>query len=184
MEGPRCNTYAHVDVSFVDKHYRSPISRRVEIAGATHLDSRGLSTMTKVAASFIGHAIEIGLPTISWFRDLTCDIGSLPEYTREVTTLLSPTYALIRQLVEMLPLEPEEPIGIKIDEIAGLGDKLETFDVALRVLAELISQLDITTLIMIDGQQWLDDVSTSQYVNDLLGVLQRSVTQHCHESSG
>lgn len=154
------------------------------IAGATHLDSRGLSTMTKLAASFMGHAIEIGLPTISWFCDLKGVVESPPESTREVTALLSLTYALIRQLIEMLPLKPKEPIGIKIEEIAGLGDNLETFDVALRVLAELISQLDMTTFIVIDGLQWLDDVSTSQYVNDLLGVLQRSVTQNCHESSG
>lgn len=159
------------------------------MAGSTSLDHHGLSTMAKVAASFVGHAIDIGLPTISWFCGLSRDVKENTGLTREATALISMTYALIRQLIEILPLRLGVPLGVSTDDLVNLGktgmtsETLSMFETALSSLAQLISQIDVTTFIVIDGIQWLDDVSTSPYLNELIKVLVRAAADN-HQARG
>ena len=46
-----------------------------------------------------------------------------------------------------------------------------TAEIAVRLLKELVKHVDSMLLIVIDGLQWLDGVSTSHCLNDLLLAL-------------
>ena len=142
------------------------------IAGPQSRDHQGLSTTTKVAASFVNHATEIGLPLISWFCAPPSGSTENAGMTREWSALVSLLYALIRQLIELLPLKPKAPIDVDIATLESLnGCSTATIDATNLVLKDLLAQLDTTLFIVIDGLEWLDDTSTHRPLTSTLQTL-------------
>jgi hypothetical protein len=141
------------------------------LAGPNVVDPHGFGTMTKIAANFISHATEVNIPVISWFCELPADSSKIVQPTGEERSLIALTYALIRQLIELLPSAPSEPINVDIDDIVMLEGTLKTMDVALVLLKDLVEQVDSMLFTVLDGLQWLDDQHTSPYLGDLILTL-------------
>lgn len=141
------------------------------VAGPTRRDHQGLSTTSKVAASLVEQGDTIGIPIISWFCALASDLDEDDGTTKEARALISLVYALIRQLIELLPLKPQAPVQMEIGAFESLDGTLSTIDAALQLLETAIEQMDSMLLIVIDGFQCLDDASTSHYLDKMVEIL-------------
>ena len=86
--------------------------------------------------------------------------------------LISLTYALIRQLVELIPPGMNEhPDSLNRRSFERLDGCSETMDDALDVLGQLLDQSPPVLLCIIDGLQKLDDRETRQHLKLLLETL-------------
>ena len=145
------------------------------IAGSRLLDQHGMGNATKVAINFINHAEEIGLPVISWFCQPPVRGQTYEEAAVEASSLVSLVYALVRQLIELLPLKPRKPIGVSIIDLESLDGTFETIGTAIQLLGALIRQIDFVVFIVIDGLQWLDDIGTMKPLSELIATLTKDV---------
>ncbi|KAM0721354.1 hypothetical protein Q7P37_002278 [Cladosporium fusiforme] len=191
MRASERNTFLHFDRDQVhlsvkgsaDATCSSKISNRLRdfvedaeatflaVAGPRLLDNQGISPTTMIAASFVKHAKVTGIPIISWFCDLTDGSVEHNNDTKEAHALVSLVYALIRQLIDMFPLKPDEPIGVDIGAFERLDGALASMDSALKLLKHAIEQIDFMLFIVIDGLESLDDASTWQYLETLITTL-------------
>lgn len=108
---------------------------------------------------------------VSWFCELREVSSTRSGVSPETKALLSLLYALIRQLIELLPLKPKDPINVDMNEIRSLDGSTSNIDAAMRLLQDLIMQMDAPLFIVVDGLQWLDDVSTNSYLLELVKTL-------------
>lgn len=145
------------------------------IATSRLLDQNGMGNATKIAINFVNHAEEIGLPVISWFCQPPGRAQAHEEDAVGVEPLVSLVYALIRQLIELLPLQPKSPIDVSITDLESLDGNFSTIGTAIQLLGALIRQIDFVIFIVIDGLQWLDDIDTSKPLSQLITVLKYGV---------
>jgi hypothetical protein len=145
--------------------------RCLAIAGSTLLDREGVSTMTKVASSFVDHTDDIGFPVISWFCSQPAVDLDHNATSSEMGAMISLIYTLVRQLIELLPLKPPKPLAVDIDGLRTLDGSPTSIDTALFLLRDLVRNVDFPLFIVVDGLQWLDDVSTSAHLDGLVAAL-------------
>lgn len=145
--------------------------RLCAIAGSHKPDHQGMSIMTKVAGSFIAHAESLDLPVVSWFCRLHEPFDEQSGISVQEKALISLLYALLRQLIEILPLVPKCPIDIDAADFEKLDGTVATTEIALRLLQQLLDQVDSPLFIVVDGLQWLDDVSTDTWLKGLVETL-------------
>lgn len=157
--------------------------RILAIAGPKSLDHQGNSTTTKVAENFVNHTTEIGLPVVSWFCQLPSDHVGLDNMTREWSAFVSLVYALIRQLIELLPLKPRAPISVNLDNLETLDDTTASIDAAIVLLRDLLAQMDSTLFIVVDGLEWLEDTTTAQHLRNFVRALVEAST-NTHQVPG
>nr|OQO28392.1 hypothetical protein B0A51_04885 [Rachicladosporium sp. CCFEE 5018] len=127
------------------------------IAGPTHLDQEGMSTTTKVAVSFVDFAEKTRLPVVSYFCKLPEGTERRSGMGREVQELVSLVYSLIRQLIQCLPLRPQDPINLSIADLEELDGTDGSLTLALDVVRDLMAEIDTILFVVIDGLQWVDD---------------------------
>ena len=83
-------------------------------------------------------------------------------------------YALIRQLVELLPTLPQHDLGIDLREFEALNGTGRTIKNAQDLLAQILEAVMARLpclFIVIDDMRWLDDRSTDKLLKRLIGVL-------------
>lgn len=130
------------------------------------------NTVTMMAATVIALAEKTKLPVISYF----CELRRGEKLrdgndTMEAQAMLSLIYALIRQLIELLPPLLDTSIDLSERRFKALDGSLGTWSQATSILADLGGLMPGPVLCIIDGLHWLTDRGTDNYLSDLLKIL-------------
>ncbi|KAI9688410.1 MAG: hypothetical protein M1822_001359 [Bathelium mastoideum] len=131
-------------------------SSRLYISGPSQASPMPPSSI--VAAEYVSSAVQLGLPTISYFCCLEDRDSRRLGMTSEAQELIALTYSLIRQLLELIPPEVHT-FGPTFEEarFKGLNGTLDTYTDALSLLDDLLSLIAPFLLIVIDGLECLDE---------------------------
>ena len=126
-----------------------------------------------VASQYLDLAIQSEIPVISFFCKLPRQRRfSASHQTPESVALISLTYALIRQLIELPPSTSEDnPHSLGQQRFGLLDGSSDSLEDAFKVLGELLDLAPPMLLCVIDGFQQLDDQSTRRHLAMFLGAL-------------
>ena len=120
---------------------------------------------TLVASEYVVSANQPEIPTISYFCESPRPRTTLPNgMTAEMYGLVSLTYSLIRQLIELLPSSMSYPKNLREQRFNELRGGLDTYGDAIAMLGELLDLSPPMIFCVIDGLERLDDSSAEQYV--------------------
>lgn len=130
-------------------------------------------TLSRISGKYASLAREAGLPVVSYTCTLPHETPQESWRTRETVELIALAYALIRQLIELLPLSPSVgTVAFEEDRFKELDGTLDTWSQALELLRDLFLATDHSILvIVINGVEILDHRSTSGRLRFLLKVL-------------
>ena len=124
-----------------------------------------------LAAKYAASTAESNLPVISFFCELPRKTKSR-ESTQETEALMSLIYALIRQLINLLPSRFRHRECFDPQSIQALDGTTRTFDGAIAILKDLLDLAPPVLFCVIDGFEVLDDQSTRQYLTDFVKALE------------
>ena len=146
-------------------------SQIINVVGASQIEE--LSSTAPIASHCIDLAVESRIPVISFFCELPRRGTSLPNsMTPEMAALISLTYALVRQMIELFPSATINiPTSLNRRSFERLNGSSESLDEALKILGYLIDRSPPVLLCIIDGLQKLDDQETRQHLTLLLETL-------------
>lgn len=136
--------------------------------------TRGLENpITRVAVKLIATADELRprIPVISIFcqPDVRTNLKSPePAETKGLTSVL---YALIRQVLQILPPRLEMDIDMSESRLQCLTGRKDTWKGALTILEDLVSRMDRPAFCILEGLQYLEHSGTQKYLKKLLEVL-------------
>ena len=128
------------------------------------------SSTALLAAKYAASTAASNLPVISFFCELPRKTRSR-ESTQEVDALMSLIYALIRQLIDLLPLTFRPKEHLDRQSIQALDGTTRTFAGAIALLKALLDLSPAVLFCVIDGFELLDDQSTRQYLTDFVKAL-------------
>lgn len=125
--------------------------------------------LSSMAARFVGMVEAHELNVISYFCEIprTSQRRDTPE-AEGATSLL---YALLRQLVEILPPRLDTTVDFSESRFAKLDGSLKTWSEAIELLGDLLSALKGIVFCVIDGLHWLDGEGTDAPLAQLLTAL-------------
>lgn len=149
----------------------SSSSQIINVVGPSQIEEP--SSTAPIASHCIDLAVESRIPVISFFCELPRRGMTLPHpMTPEMAALISLTYALIRQLIELFPSAMiQVPTSLNRQSFERLNGFSESLDEALEILGLLLDQSPPILLCIIDGLQKLDDQETRRHLTLLLETL-------------
>ena len=158
-------------------------SQIINVVGASQIEE--LSSTAPIASHCIDLAVESRIPVISFFCELPRRGTSLPNsMTPEMAALISLTYALVRQMIELLPSAAINiPTSLNRRSFERLNGSSESLDEALKILGHLVDRSPPVLLCIIDGLQKLDDQETRQHLTLLLETLRGQRTRSAEIAS-
>ncbi|KAL2047537.1 hypothetical protein ABVK25_011395 [Lepraria finkii] len=119
------------------------------------------SPMSLIALELIGSAAQLQIPTVSFFCELPHK-KLLEGRTAEVEALIALTYSLIRQPIELLPIQFTSTTHLSQQMLELLDRSLETWEVAMTALGELLDLSLSVLFCVIDNFQELGHKSTKR----------------------
>ncbi|KAL9594655.1 MAG: hypothetical protein Q9219_006916 [cf. Caloplaca sp. 3 TL-2023] len=158
-------------VAALQEWTKSKSSQILNVVGSSQAEE--LSATAPIASYCIDLAGRSGIPVISYFCELPRRRTPLAEgMTPEMAALISLIYALIRQLVDLLPYATTNRRDqLSRESFERLNGSCESVDDALKVLGQLLDQSPPISLCIIDGLELLDDRSTQRHLALLLNIL-------------
>ena len=131
-----------------------------------------MSPTTMVATQYMVSANQANIPIISYFCELPRPRTKLPRgMTAEMSGLVSLIYALIRQLIELLPSFMSCTEGLGEQRFTKLDGRVDSLDEAIAVLGELLDLSPPMLFCVIDGFETLDDRSTTKHMTAFVNTL-------------
>lgn len=127
---------------------------------------------TTIAREYVVSASQADIPVISYFCELPRSLTKLPNgMTAEMSGLISLTYALIRQLIELLPsfISYTEDLGAQ--RFAKLDGSVGSYDQAILLLGELLDHSPPMLFCVVDALETLDDRSTTSHLTAFVNTL-------------
>ena len=125
-----------------------------------------------IATEYVAFAKQAGIPTISYNCELPQPRTKLPKYmTGEMSGLISLTYALIRQLIELLPSSMNYTEDLGAQRFANLDGYTESYSDAITLLNDLLDLSPPMLFCVIDGFQVLNDRSTTAHMTAFVKTL-------------
>lgn len=148
-------------------------SQTLHLAGPDFRSDELNNPTSSLAAKFIDLATQSRVPVVSFSCQLRRDTKNDVGCTREMRGFIELVYALIRQLIELLPPQLKQSDMIfwnrRFQRLDGTETSLEE---ALEMLKHLYQRVPRKVFCVIDGIQWLDDKSTSAVLAQLIQSLQ------------
>jgi hypothetical protein len=138
--------------------------------------------MALLAARFIQFAADV--PIISHFCELRRNEHLRKGNTMEMQGLIELVYSLIRQLIEVVPLEFECNMDFSAARFDRLDGAASTWSDAVTLFSDLERTLPGKVFCVIDGLQWLDDRSMASYLSDLVELLRGKKLQVLFTTAG
>ncbi|PVH75852.1 hypothetical protein DL98DRAFT_643162 [Cadophora sp. DSE1049] len=154
-------------------------SRLLCVAGPGQ--SSNTPVTTSIAANYTSFAKSCKIPVISFFCELAAK--KPPQKTREEAGIISLAYAIIRQLIELLPVDFVSEIDFGPERYKILDGTLNSWTETMKVLNDLLDLKPLYLFCVIDGFQWLDDSSTEKLLDSLLDVLHEHTSGRDTENS-
>ena len=133
-------------------------------------DATAPSTTSLIAKECAVSANLSQIPVISFSCDLPRK-NLTGGVTAEVRALIALTYALIRQLIGLLPTTFTCTENLREPKFAVLDGSLDTWSDAMAVIGELLDLAPPMLFCVINDFQLLDDKSTSQYLEAFLDTM-------------
>jgi hypothetical protein len=118
----------------------------------------GANLLQQSAAAYVSLAREAGIPVVSYFCQLS-ENEPAPNRTLESVELCALLYSMIRQTIDLLPVQFTSSAPV-FDEkrLASLDGTLRTWDKALSLFTDLVSCVQLPLLIFFtDGLNVLED---------------------------
>lgn len=130
-------------------------------------------TLSRISGKYASLAREAGLPVVSYTCILPHEAPQEDWRTRETVELTALAYALIRQLIELLPSNSSTgTVAFGEDRFKELDGTLATWTQTLELLGDLLPATDHSILvIVIHGVELLEHKSTAGRLKSLLKVL-------------
>lgn len=154
-------------------------SSLLSIAGPdTNMHSLDHNPLSKVAAAIVKSADAASIPVISYFCSLDRRWRLTEGETMEARGLIALVYALIRQLIELLPPGLNVGIDLGSKRLQSFDGTLESWESCITLLGDLLSCTKPVLYCIIDGIQWLDNRSTARYVRGEI-TLSRKTEHYC-----
>jgi hypothetical protein len=120
------------------------------------------------------------IPCISYFCELRRDDRVLAgNNSMEVQASICLGYALIRQMVELLPPQFSAKADLSENRFTRLDGTLHSWDELLSIFADLGPLIPSTVYFIIDGFHWLDDMSTEGMLGGLISCLRKHGNGFC-----
>ena len=124
-----------------------------------------MPSTTMLSREYLESANHAKVPTISYFCELPRGLAKLePGVTEEMSGLISLTYALIRQLIELLPSFISYTKKLGAHRFEKLDGSVESYNEAIILLKELLDIAPPMLLCVVDGLESLDDRSTTSHI--------------------
>ncbi|KAE9365611.1 hypothetical protein N431DRAFT_519116 [Stipitochalara longipes BDJ] len=179
LEIPYSPPYAHpisletIASSRLKDWTTNPQIKFLSIAGR---HSKGLEPppMKILASMCVNFATNAKLPAISYFCSLPPVEELRGDNTREVQELISLTYALIRQFVELLPVQFSSDCDFTQERLSLLEGTSKSWTDAIELLRDLVISVPKPVFCIVDSFQVLDDWSTESMIGDFVKTLKDS----------
>ncbi len=142
-------------------------------SNASTIAAKVINTVRKMVIPFLAFFFHVDDGTGEDLRTLVASPCESPEASMAVNCV----YSLIRQLINQLPRDAELPGKNWKARFENLDGSLKTFDIALKILEQLLQQAPATLLIIIDGVEQVDDSEAQQPVSEVLLLLQEMTTE-------
>ena len=150
-------------------------SQFLYVVGPSRITSPTITSL--IAAKYATSTSQAKIPVISYFCELS-RMGLQEGTTPEAQALVALTYALIRQLVELLPSVLGSGTGLQQRDFETLDGSLYTFGSAVAILKSLLDLSPPVLFCVIDGIEQLDDQSTRACLTDFVNALRGHDTRH------
>jgi hypothetical protein len=160
------------------------VKRLLYIASNEFSGDEYSSAETVLASKFTEFASASNFPVMSYFCELRRGEKLRGENSSEVQGILSLTYSLLRQMIELLPLEFETSGDLCKERFEELDGTLATWTALKSLFLDVQSVLLGKVYCIIDGMQWLGDSSTSVCMAELVGMLRHKHLKVLFTSSG
>ncbi|KAG9228395.1 hypothetical protein BJ875DRAFT_547773 [Amylocarpus encephaloides] len=146
---------------------------RVQLLNISGRKPKGLEAppMKVLASMCVDFATRAELPVIMYFCTLPAKEELRPGNTPEVQALLSMTYALIRQIIEQLPIRFSANFDFSRERLTLLEGIQASWPAAIALLRDLVCTVPRPLFCIIDGFQIADDWSTKDFLGDFVGAL-------------
>lgn len=138
--------------------------------------------LTSIAAKVVAMVTAHQLNTISYF----CEV---PRTSRGIDTpeaegVINLLYALLRQMVEMLPPRLDTTVDLSRERFEMLDGSLSTWKEAIELFRDLVSVLSGVVFCVVDGLHWLDGEATDACLAQLLTTLRQHKLRVLFTTSG
>lgn len=150
---------------------------------ALHLDDLE-NALTGVAAKFVRLAEVHDLTVLSYFCELPRRRSKLGQVSPEDTAAVSLLYALLRQMIEVMPPRMETAIDFSERRFLELDGTLNTWSQAIALFRDVLGTVPGIVFCVIDGLHWLDAKSTDVPLTQLLHVLRKDGVRVLFTTSG
>ena len=126
------------------------------------------STLSAAAGSVIISATKLNIPVISHI----CSLENRSErgLSSQESGLIGLLYSMISQMLIQVPKNVQGLIDMSVKRLSQLDGTMETWDVALGLLADLLSVAPPLLLCIIDGLDVLDSGQTAAKCVDILSL--------------
>lgn len=125
--------------------------------------------LTGVAAKFIEMATKHRFTVVSFFCELPR--RSSGQQAPQEQAAISLLYALLRQMIEVLPPKLDTTVDLSERRFNELDGSLNTWDNALELLSDVTSFVPGIVFCIIESFHWLDAKTTENPLTQLLQVL-------------
>ncbi|KAJ4290404.1 hypothetical protein N0V90_010620 [Kalmusia sp. IMI 367209] len=142
------------------------------------------SPTTLLAAKFIDFASVSHVPVASYFCELRRKEKLYGDNSPETQGLISLGYSLLRQMIELVPMEFESSKDFSKDRFEELDGTLRTWSSFKELFRDTQSVLLTRLYCVIDGLQWLDDSGTSRYLAEFVEILRHEKLKVLFTTSG
>jgi hypothetical protein len=177
VRGSEVDTFAEVEViQRLQAWTMYAKSSTMALYGPASLGANSSSQL--IASNYIQAAMTAGIPHLSYFCSITHDAP--PERRlRETIGLVSLIYALMKQLIRLIPLQWAARPGPDLSErFSKLDGTLRSWDTTLSLFKELLDLSEPPLLlIVIHGIEILEHEATNTYLNAFVEAL-RQVTHN------
>ena len=146
----------------------STSSQIINVVGPSQ--TQDVSATASIASHTIELATQSKIPVVSFFCDLPQRGTVIPDNTTpEIIALVSLTYALIRQLIEVSPYPTKSsPHTLGRGSFERLNGQPDSLDVALDLLGQLLESSTPILICVVDGLEKLDGPRTRRHLVLLL----------------
>lgn len=158
-------------VSALAEWTRDPTPNRFLYIASNDFLGDEYSPESMLASKFVEFASASNIRVMSHFCELRRGEKLCGGNTAEAQGTVSLAYSLLRQMIEILPLEFEAMSDLSRGRFEELDGTLLTWTAFKSLFRDVQSALTGKVYCVIDGMQWLGDDSTSVYIAELVAIL-------------
>lgn len=150
-----------------------------------YMPERGAANpLTRIGIGLVELAAQSDVPLVSYFnrpgRSDEPRALELPEEMAFTSTL----YALIYQILRLLPAQFELDVDLSEEQFRRLDGTKASWEDAVRILRDIIQLLDRHVYCILDGVQWVEHSNTDEHLRLVIAALRQEPMRALFITSG